>query len=363
MQEQKNYGGMGFRDMVAFNKALLAKQIWRIIDKPNSLVAKVLKARYFKHNDIMDASTGVNSSFIWRSIMWSKDILKEGLCWRIGNGEKVSCRKDLWILEQPSGRITSNLNPNEEVKVSDLIQNHCWNEFKIKSLFLPYEVEVILKIPLPGRNDVPDARFWRFDKKGFYSVKSGYEIERKRKKETEADANKGSSSRNNKIWNRIWNLKVPPKVWIFTWNVLKEFIASEGNFADQHVPCNSRCNLCGFHIANTAHVLFFCSFSLMTWKNTQWGHIIKNLKGANITDIIEGLESKLNGAEFEEVCMKMWGIWKDRCNITHKLNAKTSQGTILAGWMAPFLKAFWDAQKHQHNHTASTRDRYTFVHF
>lgn len=47
---------------------------------------------------------------------------------------------------------------------------------KLKSLFLPYEVEAILKIPLSGTND-PD---WRYDKKGIYSVKSGYWLDKNR---------------------------------------------------------------------------------------------------------------------------------------------------------------------------------------
>lgn len=55
---------MGFRDFTHFNKALLAKQVWRIIENPESLVARLLKARYFKHMDIMDAPIGNNPSFI-----------------------------------------------------------------------------------------------------------------------------------------------------------------------------------------------------------------------------------------------------------------------------------------------------------
>lgn len=56
----KSLGGMGFRHMESFNKTLLAKQLWRIISNPNSLVALVLKAIYFKHQDIMKASLGSN---------------------------------------------------------------------------------------------------------------------------------------------------------------------------------------------------------------------------------------------------------------------------------------------------------------
>jgi hypothetical protein len=40
---------MGFRDFQLFNQAMLAKQGWRLITKPNSLCAKVLKGKYY-HN-------------------------------------------------------------------------------------------------------------------------------------------------------------------------------------------------------------------------------------------------------------------------------------------------------------------------
>jgi hypothetical protein len=46
MCRNKNHGGMGFRDTWAFNEALLTKQGWRFITQPDSLVAKVYKAKY-----------------------------------------------------------------------------------------------------------------------------------------------------------------------------------------------------------------------------------------------------------------------------------------------------------------------------
>ncbi|GJW63232.1 hypothetical protein Tco_0115116 [Tanacetum coccineum] len=54
----KSRGGMGFRHMKAFNKALLAKQCWRLITMEYSLPARILKARYFPRCSVFTGSVG-----------------------------------------------------------------------------------------------------------------------------------------------------------------------------------------------------------------------------------------------------------------------------------------------------------------
>lgn len=49
----KGKGGMGFKDLLSFNQAMVAKQSWRIIQFPDSLLARVLQARYYKHSDFL----------------------------------------------------------------------------------------------------------------------------------------------------------------------------------------------------------------------------------------------------------------------------------------------------------------------
>ena len=51
----KNRGRMGFRDLHAFNLAMLAKQVWRLIINPNSLCAKILNAKYYPNSGILMA--------------------------------------------------------------------------------------------------------------------------------------------------------------------------------------------------------------------------------------------------------------------------------------------------------------------
>ncbi|XP_060968579.1 uncharacterized protein LOC115710349 [Cannabis sativa] len=79
MATHKDLGGMGFLHLSDFNLAMLAKQGWRLLCNPNSLLSRVYKARYFPHSDFLSADLGSNPSFVWRSIWSAQNLLKLGV--------------------------------------------------------------------------------------------------------------------------------------------------------------------------------------------------------------------------------------------------------------------------------------------
>jgi hypothetical protein len=175
--KNKKLGGLGFRDTWAFNEALLAKQGWRFITQPDSLVARVYKATYFPNCDFMDAQLGNIASYTWRSIFHSKWILQRGCFWTIGNGEQVNIWNDNWLPNQNGFKVWSKPQGNHNyVKVNDLINSDTkhWNLPVINTIFLPFEAHQISKIPLINTNS-RDELTWAGTKEGIYSVKSGYQ--------------------------------------------------------------------------------------------------------------------------------------------------------------------------------------------
>lgn len=58
MATPKGKGGLGFRDLVCFNKALLAKQGWRLLTSPDSITSRIKKAKYYPHSSILEANVG-----------------------------------------------------------------------------------------------------------------------------------------------------------------------------------------------------------------------------------------------------------------------------------------------------------------
>ena len=97
MCKSKMNGGMGFKNPQAFNLAMLAKQGWRLISNPNSLVAQIYKARYYLPGDVFQAKLGSSPSYTWRSIFNGLEVVKGGTRWRVGNGERILIWEDKWL--------------------------------------------------------------------------------------------------------------------------------------------------------------------------------------------------------------------------------------------------------------------------
>lgn len=59
----KKLGGIDFKRLHEFNKAMFDKQGWRILQHPNSIMPKLYKARYFSNCTFLGAELGANPSY------------------------------------------------------------------------------------------------------------------------------------------------------------------------------------------------------------------------------------------------------------------------------------------------------------
>lgn len=96
--KSKNEGGLGIRDLMMFNKALLAKQEWRLTQDDHSLLGRVLKARYYPRGSFFSAQLDFALSYTSRSILeGGREMLRGGMVWIVGVGHDIRVWKDPWL--------------------------------------------------------------------------------------------------------------------------------------------------------------------------------------------------------------------------------------------------------------------------
>ena len=168
---RKERSGMGFRDIQAFNLAMLAKQAWRLIHNIHSLFYRVYKSRYFPNCSFMDAETGSNPSYNWRSLWAARVVMKEGSKWQVGDGSNIEVSNHKWLTHKPV--FLGDTRPNLLVK--DLIDSTTrpWDREKIFDQFA--HKTRILQLPLTRlySQDRPVSKENRPQK---FSVKSAYQV-------------------------------------------------------------------------------------------------------------------------------------------------------------------------------------------
>ncbi|KAA3472858.1 reverse transcriptase [Gossypium australe] len=254
--ELKENGGLGFRNMCQFNIALLAKQGWRLIVYPDSLLARVLKAKYFPNSDFLNASLGNLPSLTWRSIWAAKGLLQSGMGWRVGRGTEISVWEDHWI---PGKEINGweHQTENEVELVADLIdaENSEWKTELVERTFTADIAEKVLQIPL-GKNPGADMQIWRGELSGDFSVRSAYKILQNARMDP---SDLLLQTDIQKFYKKLWNLKLPSKLLITVWRASTKRIAT-----------SSVCPRCGSGDEDIGHVFRFCPATKEIWQLTIW---------------------------------------------------------------------------------------------
>ncbi|XP_071904274.1 uncharacterized protein [Coffea arabica] len=177
LTQSKNMGGLGFKDLMAFNAALLGKQVWRLITQPNLLVSQVMKAKYFPRTSIFRCKVPNTASWIWRSLIGARELMEQGTRRRIGNGNNTNIWEDSWILSNINGKVTTRRHMDNGLqKVHELICQKTWNTNSVFKNFNRQDAERILAIPI-SLSGKEDSHFWIYGTDGNYSVNSGYKLQ------------------------------------------------------------------------------------------------------------------------------------------------------------------------------------------
>lgn len=155
---------------------MLGKQVWRILQSTTSLVSRLLKGQYFADSDILHVELGKKHSYMWKSLLEGRDLLRKGMRILLGDGKDTRIWEDSWLpihtSRSPQPRSANSLN---YTFVTELMNDPFtdWDPLKLGTIIHPDDVDIIKRIRLNFQSNV-NILGWHYTKFGLYTVKSGY---------------------------------------------------------------------------------------------------------------------------------------------------------------------------------------------
>jgi ribonuclease HI len=300
---------MGFKDLTAFNLAMLGKQGWKFQTDTDSLVSRIFKARYFPHGTYMTASLGHNPSFVWRSILQARFIVRGGARWCIGTGAAIPILHEPWLSDGKSIEGTydlSQLTTGASVHSLMNITTKTWNVGVVQQVFDPVTASSILNTPLVDQVE-EDRLIWKVEKNGHYSVKSAYRL-------CVNVLTDSSHLRRDGFWQGIWRLKVPPKIKNMMWRMCRNVIPTRRRLQDKGVQCPLTCVVCNGPEEDLDHICFTCPFSVQVWQRIGFGNFIQQTRNntGSVTDCLFALLQHYNVENSQRFTAMLWSLWKHR---------------------------------------------------
>ncbi|XP_013660781.1 uncharacterized protein LOC106365824 [Brassica napus] len=315
----KYLGGIGFTDLECFNQALLPKQAWKLLTSPLSLLSLFLKSRYFPLVDFFSASLGERPSYVWKSLLFGRELLLKGLMYRVGIGRKTRVWANRWLDDPVEGLRApwvKNITFDVNLMVSDLIDSSSrnWNLAVLNDLFVPGDVSIITaKLPAVDREDF---WVWRFNHSGNFTVKSAYWL---------ATSTKVSVGRREAeslpflcpLKEQVWKVITAPKIRVFLWKCLSNALPVAELISERGMKVNMRCQLCGLEGESINHTLFECCVARQVWALSGMPHPRNGFCDSSIFANVNYLLKMSKNLGIQERARRswpwlLWNLWKNR---------------------------------------------------
>jgi hypothetical protein len=198
-------------------------------------------------------------------------------------------------------------------------ENWTWKEMVIRNNFIAPEADAIMNIPLRlGGGE--DFWAWNLEKSGNYTVKTSYRALMTRNEQSALAEGMitGSSVCEKQLWDRLWKLKVVPKVRVFWWRVLRGILPVEQTLQYRHITTLARCKVCFAADEDMRYALLRCTHAMRFWSEAR---VLLDVKIPDLHPVTWAKDVLIDPIVPEEdrakVITIMWAIWTSRNNITH----------------------------------------------
>lgn len=184
----RSEGGLGIKQLRAWNSAALGKHLWTILTKPASLWSKWIHINYLKGTSLWDYKPPNDCSWAISKLFQLRDAYRMSFRVEIGDGRETLLFYDWWCGQQriidleDIGAHTEN--HWRAIKVSDWRVNGAW---RIPSSFARKWPNANQLICAQQVNNGCDKVIWVHCKSGNFSISSAYEFLRHKERRVEGN--------------------------------------------------------------------------------------------------------------------------------------------------------------------------------
>jgi hypothetical protein len=301
----KELGGLGILNTRIMNIALMLKWIWKLYQNAEGLWVDLLRAKYLGDNDIFGPGIPKKGSQFWNALQKLKWYFKLGAKHQVRSGRRTYFWLDWWSGRSPLRDRYPNLFgccslpflTVHSARDGEGWRIHFRRQFSMVELVewdnLTREIEGF------APSEEEDGVSWSLEASGAYSARSLY-----------VRLSQGAAVTHFK---EVWSLRVPPRIKIFLWQLIRGRLPSAEQIAKRHGPSNGDCGLCG-EVEDCSHIFFGCSLARFMWAAIrEILHCDWNPAGAGeFLAIAQGLSGRYRRLVWFAFAAQCWALWNVR---------------------------------------------------
>ena len=290
-------------------------------------MARLLKQRYFSDTNIINAIPKRRASFVWKSLLQGRDLLKRGMRFVIGDGSTISTWVDPWLPVHPP---RPKQNQVDHCLLSNwILRGNKWNTDQIRELVIEEDAEIILSLKLYS-SATQDFQGWHYSETGIYSVKSAYWLANQLFMDPTIQPPPPPGNARTKA--KIWKIKTAPKIKHFLWQLLSEALAIGDNLRRRHIRNQPQCHRCCQDDETTQHLFFDCFYAQQVWRAS--GIPLQELRTIGITTatkmelLLSNIMTHQQPQFFNLAIWILWRLWKSRNQLVFQRRSISWQSTL-----------------------------------
>ncbi|KAJ9536637.1 hypothetical protein OSB04_un000186 [Centaurea solstitialis] len=251
----KSCGGLGFRRLAVWNRALIAKNLWSLITNRNCLWVDWIRQYSFRNHTFWEVRKNNRWSWVLAKMMLIRTEIRRFVVVRIGNGLTTNAWNDNWLTCGPlseviSARFIHGMSFSRNTTVRQLLDT--FHDGWPDTWTTRYPILVGVDLPVIV-NDVPDVHCWGTLGRGVCTVHNMY--------------NSLIGDFDLVPWaDSVWFKGHIPKHSFCMWVACLRRLPTQDRMAAwKHDPPDLLCSLCGLVLDSHDHLFFECTFARQVW--------------------------------------------------------------------------------------------------